>query len=168
MKKKSIQRGAHAATFLAVWWMLFSAFGVFDWLDMHRHLGDPNAIPDLVIWGIHLLVIGLAIYAWKIERARETLWIGEEDELIGLKPQDIDMEEEKANLKGNVIAQIKGTLWLIGWQQAYLYLFAPNSSPIDRFALPIFLGGLLLLNIILGLSRYAFLWCRVKAARSRD
>lgn len=99
MRKKEIKRGAHAATYLAVWWTLFSAFGVFDWLDARRSSAHSFSYIPFVIWGIHLFLIGLSFYAWKKEQPREVLWIGDEDELLDIDPREIDLEKEKLRSK---------------------------------------------------------------------
>jgi len=48
-------------TLLAILWTLFSGFGIFDFIDAHRTLTDPNAALDYAIWGIHALVMVLAV-----------------------------------------------------------------------------------------------------------
>lgn len=74
MTRRLIKRNAHACATIAGVWLLFSLFAILDWRDAHRHLGDPNAIIDLGIWGFQLLFILLAVYFHRTEAPREVLW----------------------------------------------------------------------------------------------
>ncbi|MBV9849049.1 MAG: hypothetical protein JO250_05095 [Armatimonadetes bacterium] len=52
---------------LALWWTLFSLFGVFDFVD-GRHWQAPfseDSALDWVIWGLHILFIACA---WHLGR----------------------------------------------------------------------------------------------------
>lgn len=79
MHKETLQGKAYAFTLLALLWTPFSGFGVFDWLDMRRRLSlDMNTLPDLMVWGLHGLFIGLARHFWHTERPQPTLCISED------------------------------------------------------------------------------------------
>ena len=173
MKKKSIKRGAHTATFLAACWTLFSTFAIFDWFDMRRHLRDPNAAFNLGIWGVHLLLIMAAIYYWKHEKEQETLWIGEDDEIMEevfeVKPEDINLEQEKADLKRGIIAQVISTVGLIGFSWAMTFISPPKTDITQpgqdtqwMAGVALFFGGFMLLSVLFSLLRYFILWYRAR------
>ncbi len=164
MKKKLIKRGAHAATYLSVWWTLFSAFAVFDWRDAHRFIGGPDAFIPLTIWGIHSLLIGLAVYAWHKEKPSEVLWVGDDDEILDAKAEDIDLEQEKAILKSRIRSEINGTLWLIGFAVlSHLSGMTGNRSWLSGVVL--LFGGVMILNIIGSFAKYFILQRKAKAAQ---
>ncbi len=165
MKKKDLKRGAHAVTYLAAWWTLFSTFGMFDWFDAHRHVGDPNAIPDFVIWGIHLLLIAVAVYAWRNERAKATIWIGEDDEILDVKPEDINIEGETAKLKQLIVSEAIGTVWLIGFAWASTYFSNPAQSVKWLPGVALLFGGVMLLKVIFGLIKFAVLRHKAQATK---
>ncbi len=74
MREIKIKVGAHLFGLISALWTLFSLFAVFDWFDARRYLDpfQPNAIPDWIIWGLHLLFISIAALCLLLERPRNT------------------------------------------------------------------------------------------------
>lgn len=162
MKKKKIKSGAHAATSLAVWWTLFSLFAIFDWFDARRYIGGPDYWVNLTIWGIHLFFIGLALYAWHREKPREVLWVGDDDEILDIKPEEIDLEVEKAKLKTSIKSAISGVFWItiFAWVSMYFSGKMPGVAWWSGF-FTIF-GGILVLSILGSIAKFFILRHKVK------
>lgn len=167
MRKKETKRGAHAATYLAVWWTLFSAFGVFDWLDARRSSAHSFSYIPFVIWGIHLFLIGLSFYAWKKEQPREVLWIGDEDELLDIDPREIDLEKEKLRLRKSILSTIFQTIMGIGMVWLAMNSSNPEQKPSALVGLAILGGIIMLWGIAVSLFKYFVLQYRSKPVKSK-
>lgn len=156
VQHKKIQRGAHAATYVSAWWTLFSLFGLFDWRDARRSIGDPNAAIPLAIWGIHLFLIGLAILAWHRERPRKALWIGEGD----APPAAIGVWRNKLRQATALKASL--ALWMLALA-CFASALWPGRPTLGATALV--LSAALILNIFITKLTDAVLNAKVRAAR---
>lgn len=142
MKKahKKIQHIAHVATYVSVLWTLFSAFGAFDWRDGHRSIGDPNAAPSLVVWGIHFFFIGLALLAWQHERPRQILWLG-----AGKLPS-MAGDAWRNKLKPGTAEKAAAALWLLALS-CFCAAFWPGKPAFGISALLLSAGVVLNIGI---------------------
>lgn len=99
-----IQRNAHLFTTLSIFWSVFSLFAILEWRDARRYFGDANALPDLLIWSLHLLFIFFAFYYSKTEKPCEVLWIGETTGsawgYIGLEDFPLFLEDIRSLVNG--------------------------------------------------------------------
>lgn len=88
---RRIKVKAHLFTTVAGFWLIFSALALFDWLDMRRHPTDTNALPNLIVWILHLLLIAAAYHFHRTETPREILWIGESTQTVEalFEPSDL-------------------------------------------------------------------------------
>lgn len=110
---KNIKRGAHAASYLAAWWTLFSLFAVFDWIDMRRYIGGPDSFIALTIWAVHLFFIVLAVLAWKFEKPREVVWVETDEEIDEAVVESFEPAQEKRKLVRTIFKLVVETVVIL-------------------------------------------------------
>jgi hypothetical protein len=67
-----IRPKTHAFTILSLSWTFFSVLGLFFFLEYRRrHTTAADLIAALLIWGLHLVFVGLAVYFSHTEKPRK-------------------------------------------------------------------------------------------------
>lgn len=147
-----IRQRAHALTLLALFWIIFSLGAVFGELDSwnHGNHGLGGVSVSAVILLIHAVIIYFAIRLWRTEAPIRTNGEGFiADDLLDLKPNHIDLVKEKKRLKRIILSDIAVFLFLTiaGWFTQIYHLIG----------IGIFLGFILLLQIVFEIIRYLIL-----------
>ncbi len=156
---KPIRRRAHVATLVTVCWTPLSAlfgFLLFDaWRNGHRDYSGLCFTSTVLF--IHAVFAAAAVHLWKTEKPQLTPEVSGfvVDDLLDIKPEDINLVEEKLRLKKTFIAGISVFVCIVfaAWQS-----YTTDGIHLSGFKGTVFLfGAIFFLHIIFETIRYLIL-----------